>query len=112
MTISDFGRRPYSNSSAGTDHGTATMHMMIGDPVTGGTYFAGGAQGVTSTGYPNLAKAALDSNGNVYVSIDYRYYLSMALQWLGADPTPIVGASFVSTSAANAGLNTILPGLR
>jgi uncharacterized protein (DUF1501 family) len=111
MTISDFGRRPYSNSSAGTDHGTATMHFMIGDPVTGGTYYNSGAQGVMGTGYPNLAKSALDSNGNVYVSIDYRYYLSAALQWIGADPTPIVGASFVNTSAV-ASLNKILPGLR
>ena len=111
MTISDFGRRPYSNSSAGTDHGTATMHFLIGDPVTGGTYFNAGAQGVMATGYPNLAQSALDSNGNVYVSIDYRYYLSASLQWLGADPTPIVGASFVNTAAANAGLNKILPGL-
>ena len=112
MTISDFGRRPYSNSSAGTDNGTATMHFLIGDPVTGGTYYNAGAQGVTATGYPNIATSALDGNGNVYVSIDYRYYLSAALQWLGADPTPIVGASFVNTSAANANLNTILPGLR
>jgi uncharacterized protein (DUF1501 family) len=111
MTISDFGRRPYSNSSAGTDHGTATMHFMIGDPVVGGTYFNSGAQGVMTTGYPNLTSSALDSNGNVYVSIDYRYYLSAALQWLGADPTPIVGASFVSTAAAHAGLNGMLPGL-
>jgi uncharacterized protein (DUF1800 family)/uncharacterized protein (DUF1501 family) len=112
MTISDFGRRPYSNSSAGTDHGTATMHFMIGDPVAGGTYFHSGAQGVMSTGYPNIATSALDSSGNVYVSIDYRYYLSAALQWLGADPTPIVGSGFVSTSAAGANLNALLPGLR
>ena len=111
MTISDFGRRPYSNSSAGTDHGTATMHMMIGDPVTGGTYFNAGAQGVTSTGYPSIAPSALDSNGDVYVSIDYRYYLSAGLQWLGADPTPIVGSGFVSTAGAHANLNAILPGL-
>lgn len=111
MTISDFGRRPYSNSSAGTDHGTATMHLMIGDAVTGGTYFNGGAQGVMSTGYPNITKTALDSSGNVYVSIDYRYYLSASLQWLGADPTPIVGSSFVKTSSAAANLNAILPGL-
>ena len=111
MTISDFGRRPYSNSSAGTDHGTATMHYMIGDPVTGGTYFNSGAQGVMTTGYPNLATTALDGNGDVYVSIDYRYYLSASLLWLGADPTPIVGAGFVSTSAAHANLNAILPGL-
>jgi uncharacterized protein (DUF1501 family) len=112
MTISDFGRRPYSNSSAGTDHGTATMHFLIGDPVTGGTYFKSGAQGVTSTGYPNLTQSALDGNGNVYVSIDYRYYLSAALQWLGADPTPIVGSTYVNTSGAGANLDKILPGLR
>jgi len=112
MTISDFGRRPYSNSSAGTDHGTATMHLLIGDAVTGGTYFAGGAQGVMGTGYPNINPSAFDSNGNVYVSIDYRYYLSAALQWLGADPTPIVGTGFVNTTAAKANLNAILPGLR
>ena len=111
MTISDFGRRPFSNSSAGTDHGTATMHLMIGDPVAGGTYYNSGAQGVSSTGYPNLAQSALDSNGNVYVSVDYRYYLSGALQWLGADPTPIVGSGFVNTSGAAANLNKILPGL-
>jgi uncharacterized protein (DUF1501 family) len=111
MTISDFGRRPYSNSSAGTDHGTATMHFMIGDPVAGGTYFVPGGQGVTTTGYPNIAKTALDPNGDVYVSIDYRYYLSAALQWLGADPTPIVGSSFVNTTGANANLNAMLPGL-
>jgi uncharacterized protein (DUF1501 family) len=112
MTISDFGRRPYSNSSAGTDHGTATMHMLIGDAVTGGTYFKAGAQGVMPTGYPDIAKSDLDGNGDVYVSIDYRYYLSAALQWIGADPTPIVGTSFVSTSGAGANLNSILPGLR
>jgi uncharacterized protein (DUF1501 family) len=111
MTISDFGRRPYSNSSAGTDHGTATMHFLIGDPVTGGTYVKSGAQGVTSTGYPNIATSALDGNGDVYVSIDYRYYLSAALQWLGADPTTIVGSPFVATASAGAGLNAILPGL-
>jgi uncharacterized protein (DUF1501 family) len=111
MTISDFGRRAYSNSSAGTDHGTATMHFMIGDPVKGGTYFNAGAQGVMATGYPNIATSALDSNGNVYVSVDYRYYVSAALQWLGADPTPIVGSSFVRTAAAGANLNAILPGL-
>jgi uncharacterized protein (DUF1501 family) len=112
MTISDFGRRPYSNSSAGTDHGTATIHFLIGDAVAGGTYFAAGAPGVMATGYPNIAPSAFDANGNVVVSIDYRYYVSAALQWLGADPTPIVGASFVSTSAANARLNAMLPGLR
>jgi len=111
MTISDFGRRAYSNSSAGTDHGTATIHMMIGDPVAGGTYFNAGAPGVMATGYPNIATSALDGNGFVYVSVDYRYYLSAALQWLGAEPAPIVGSSFVSTAAANANLNAILPGL-
>jgi uncharacterized protein (DUF1501 family) len=111
MTISDFGRRSFSNSSAGTDHGTATVHFMIGDPVAGGAYYNSGAKGVLSTGYPDIRQTSLDSNGNVYVSIDYRSYLSASLQWLGADPTPIVGASFVNTSSV-ASLNKLLPGLR
>ncbi len=30
MTMSEFGRTPYSNDSAGTDHGTANVHVRDG----------------------------------------------------------------------------------
>jgi uncharacterized protein (DUF1501 family) len=38
MTYSEFGRRPYQNSSAGTDHGTAAPQLVIGGKVKGGFY--------------------------------------------------------------------------
>ena len=38
MTYSEFGRRPYENGSAGTDHGTAAPHFLLGGRVRGGLY--------------------------------------------------------------------------
>ena len=38
MTMSEFGRTPYSNDSAGTDHGTANVQFVIGSNVKGGHY--------------------------------------------------------------------------
>ena len=38
MTMSEFGRTPFSNDSAGTDHGTANVQFVIGPNVRGGHY--------------------------------------------------------------------------
>lgn len=38
MTYSEFGRRAAENGSAGTDHGTAAPHLLIGGAVNGGLY--------------------------------------------------------------------------
>lgn len=38
MTYSEFGRRAAENGSAGTDHGTAAPHFMVGGSVKGGLY--------------------------------------------------------------------------
>jgi len=38
MTYSEFGRRPAENNSAGTDHGTAAPHFIMGGRVKGGFY--------------------------------------------------------------------------
>jgi uncharacterized protein (DUF1501 family) len=84
MTISDFGRRPNSNSTAGTDHGTATVSFVIGGSVIGGLYGT----------YPSLS--ALDGNGNVTVPVDYRNQISDVCVALGADPTTIVGKVYPS----------------
>lgn len=84
MTISDFGRRPNSNSTAGTDHGTATVSFVIGGTVQGGVYGS----------YPALN--ALDGNGNVLVPVDYRNQISDVCVELGADPTTIVGKQYPS----------------
>jgi uncharacterized protein (DUF1501 family) len=82
MTTSEFGRRPAENGS-GTDHGTASAHLVVGPAVKGGRY-----------GAPP-ALAALDANGNPVMTVDFRAYFATALQgWLGVDPEPVVGRGF------------------
>lgn len=82
LTWSEFGRRPQSNDSAGTDHGAASCMFAIGTGVRGGIY-----------GDP----APLGSlvGGNMVATMDFRQVYSSVLSgWLGADPTAIVGSSY------------------
>ena len=82
-TWSEFGRRPKENASGGTDHGTASLVFLIGDPVKGGLY------GET----PNLAK--LDQLGNLSYAVDFRsVYQEILASHLGVDARPILGQSF------------------
>jgi uncharacterized protein (DUF1501 family) len=60
MIYSEFGRRVGSNASDGTDHGTSAPVLLIGNEVKGGLY---GEQ-------PPLN--ALDANGNLAVTTDFR----------------------------------------
>jgi uncharacterized protein (DUF1501 family) len=60
MIYSEFGRRVMSNASDGTDHGTSAPVLLIGNGVKGGLY---GEQ-------PPLD--ALDANGNLEVTTDFR----------------------------------------
>jgi uncharacterized protein (DUF1501 family) len=60
MVYSEFGRRVMSNAGHGTDHGTAAPVLLIGNSVKGGLY---GEQ-------PSLT--ALDENGNLQVTTDFR----------------------------------------
>lgn len=82
MTFSDFGRRAAGNSTSGTDHGTASVSFVLGDPVRGGIYGQ----------YPSLT--ALDSAGNLQVQVDFRNELSDVISYLGGDPNPIVGQTY------------------
>src|SRR5665811_1817361 len=85
MTFSEFGRRAGTNSDGGADHGTAGTHFIVGDQVNGGLY---GAQ-------PSLAANALDANGNLVSTVDFRqYYATVLNDWLAADPTQILGRSY------------------
>ena len=80
MTTSEFGRRPAENGS-GTDHGTAAAHLVVGAGVKGGRY-----------GEPP-SLAALDADGNLAMTVDFRSYFATVLQgWLGVDPEPVVGS--------------------
>jgi len=99
MTTSEFGRLPYSNASAGTDHGTASFHFVIGDNANGGLY--------GTEIYPNLSPGL--SGNYVGVDIDFRYYLSAVMQYLGVDPAVVMGtSSFTNLSGAGANLGSLI----
>ena len=77
MTFSEFGRRPYSNLSYGTDHGTAAPMFFMGTPVQ---------DGVTST-TPDLEDL---ENQNMKIRFDFRQiYASVLEQWFGASPQDV-----------------------
>ena len=60
MIYSEFGRRVMSNASDGTDHGTSSPVLLIGNSVKGGLY----------SEQPPLN--SLDVNGNLQVTTDFR----------------------------------------
>ncbi len=66
MTTSEFGRRVKDNGS-GTDHGTASVHFVIGQPVKGGFYGE----------HPSLTD--LDPSGNMKFKIDFRQMFASIL---------------------------------
>jgi uncharacterized protein (DUF1501 family) len=73
MTFSEFGRRVASNSSLGTDHGTAAPMFLFGRMVRGGVVGAN----------PNIADL---SSGNLKMQFDFRtVYASVLSQWFGVD---------------------------
>ncbi|HJQ24270.1 MAG TPA: DUF1501 domain-containing protein [Blastocatellia bacterium] len=83
MTWSEFGRRPNENASRGTDHGTSSVQLVVGNPVHGGVY---GEQ-------PSLSD--LDSAGNMKFKVDFRAtYATILDRWLGADSKTILGGTF------------------
>jgi uncharacterized protein (DUF1501 family) len=84
MTYSEFGRRPRENASGGTDHGTAAPLFVAGPTVQGGRFY--GEE-------PSLT--ALDVNGNVKFSTDFRsVYATVLEQVIGVDSAPILGGRY------------------
>jgi uncharacterized protein (DUF1501 family) len=69
-TYAEFGRRPRENQSTGTDHGTSSVHFVLGGKVKGGLYGAPPALG------------RLDGNGNLPFAVDFRsYYATLLESW-------------------------------
>ena len=69
-TYAEFGRRPRENQSAGTDHGTAAAHFVLGGRIKGGLY---GQR-------PALDR--LDGNGNLPFAVDFRdIYATVLERW-------------------------------
>lgn len=70
VTYSEFGRRAKENRGGGTDHGTASSHMVLGGLVKGGMYGK----------HPDFSR--LDANGNVQYTTDFhQIYASLAQRW-------------------------------
>jgi uncharacterized protein (DUF1501 family) len=83
VAFSEFGRRPRANDSGGTDHGTASVALVMGERVRGGLW---GAQ-------PSLT--SLDPNGNLVPALDTRsVFASLLAKWLHADDRQIFGRTF------------------
>jgi len=90
MTFSEFGRRVKANNS-GTDHGTASALLVIGDKVKGGMV----------TEAPSLTN--LDRNGNLVMTTDYRsVYSTVISDWLQGDPEAVLGAAYPNLSLFSA----------
>jgi uncharacterized protein (DUF1501 family) len=75
MTFSEFGRRPNSNISSGTDHGSAAPVFVFGSAVRGGII----------GNNPSLTNL---TGGNLQMQYDFRQiYASILRQWFATDNT-------------------------
>jgi uncharacterized protein (DUF1501 family) len=83
LTYAEFGRRPQENKSAGTDHGTSSVHFAMGGRVRGGLYGE----------YPALDR--LNGDGNLAHTLDFRgVYASVLDRWWGVTSREVLGARF------------------
>jgi len=82
-TYAEFGRRARENQSGGTDHGTASSHLVLGGGVKGGLYGA----------FPALDR--LDGEGNLPHAVDFRgYYATFLERCWGIDSKVVLGGRF------------------
>ena len=82
LVYTEFGRRVWSNASAGTDHGWANVVFAAGQPVRRGFY------GET----PGLSRL---SDGNQIYTTDFRSVYATAFESiLGVDPRSFLGGTF------------------
>lgn len=83
MTYSEFGRTSFGNDSQGTDHGSASCHLVIGSGVRGGLFGAA----------PNLA--GLQRWDRLGHTVDLRsMYASVIDGWLGGGSSAVLGGTF------------------
>ena len=98
MTFSEFGRTPWSNDGAGTDHGSSAPHLVFGHNVKGGMY---GRQ-------PKMG--GLNRWERMGHHVDFRsYYASLIDGWLGGGSSDVLGGNFENLGLFRRGPG-ILPG--
>ena len=84
LVFTEFGRRIKDNGS-GTDHGSGGGAYIIGDGVEGGLYAE----------YPSIDPKDWLYSEDLRHTIDFRgIYGTVLDQWMGVDPTSIVGGTF------------------
>ncbi|HEY0519522.1 MAG TPA: DUF1501 domain-containing protein [Ilumatobacteraceae bacterium] len=84
MTMSEFGRTPYSNDSSGTDHGTANVQFVMGPNVKGGHY------GQT----PSFATIN-DQWDRFEMTTDFRNVLGTIIDgWMGGGASTVLNGAF------------------
>jgi uncharacterized protein (DUF1501 family) len=90
VTFSEFGRRITENGSRGTDHGAASVMLVMGGRVNGGLY--GTAPNLnTDPNNPTLENNA----GDVHFETDFRsVYAQIIDNWLGANAAAVLGGNF------------------
>ena len=83
LVFSEFGRRIRDNS-AGTDHGSGGVSLVIGGSVNGGLYGE----------YPSL-KERDHLEGDLHFNTDFRsIYSTIADRWLGVDPETVANGHY------------------
>jgi uncharacterized protein (DUF1501 family) len=88
IVYSEFGRRISENGSQGTDHGAASLMMVLGGMVRGGLH---GTAATLSPGHPTLE----NSSGDVHYETDFRsVYAKLLDGWLGVNSVPILNGDF------------------
>lgn len=90
VSFSEFGRRISENGSQGTDHGAASVMLVMGGRVSGGLY--GTAPNLnTDPKNPTLENNA----GDVHYETDFRsVYAQIVDNWLGASSQAILGGNY------------------
>ncbi|MBI5647028.1 MAG: DUF1501 domain-containing protein [Ignavibacteriae bacterium] len=87
LTMSEFGRRTHENGSSGTDHGTASVQFVFGEPVNSGVLGADPDFDVT------------DSSGDLVYTFEYRQIYSELLEhWFDVpkdDVTQLLNGRFI-----------------
>jgi len=81
MTTSEFGRTARDNASAGLDHGTASMAMLMG-PINAGLYGQ----------HPSLTD--LDENNDLVATVGFdQYYATVADGWFGVPASDVLNGT-------------------
>jgi uncharacterized protein (DUF1501 family) len=93
VVMTEFGRRAYENVSLGTDHGRASIMLLMGGGIAGGRVLGD---------FPGLEEAALEAPGDLAVTTDTRCVLAEVLE--GTLGNPRTGEVFPGAPKKRLGL--------